>query len=186
MDGCYGSAFCNSLKNDCCKSCTLFLKCQELAIESARACANSYQLRRLELEQVSLGIVKAKTTKSVKRFALSEAQLKIVDNEKFPNKARILARSIFSKGLNSTIIMEMMSKNVNPFLNHGSKIVIVACHILMKKGYLQKESLTQYFSKTLNLQRKSAVSSAQTVLIAFTLVGIIVADSDEKFILRKR
>ena len=176
--GCYGSVICNDPKSTVCQECTLFDSCNDLAdknrekIEGRDIVDVSFYKRRefqyrVEFSKPTNGAVVNSSTREV----LTEYQLSIINNERYPRKARRLVGSLFRKGINGRYLINLMRMNINPFENGKPVILDVACSLLIK-GELSKNSLREMLIGR-GQSQKTSLSQTHTVLHCLILMSVI-------------
>lgn len=164
--------FCCSTQNDTCKSCHYFVECRDLALSSAKKNSSFFHnkiVREMSLEAKVDVVVSIKT-----RERLTEYQKAIINNEKFPSKARKLARTIFSKGINGKVIVKAIKNKNNPF-NNTAKILFLACNVMIEKQAFTLDDM----ARNVEIENYVAAKSvAKYTIMALILVGAVVKEND--------
>ena len=183
--GCFGSVICNSSRNEVCKTCSLFSECRNKVKESLKIIREKGETdvsmwgRRVFQDDVELGSVDlSQSITSTKREKLTDYQRSIVENEKFPVKARELVASIFRKGITGKYIRNILQTGKNPFTDAKPKMLTTACRLILA-GNLNVSELRSAFIHE-GQSDKTALSVANSVIHAFLLLGVI----DKNFKLR--
>lgn len=183
--GCFGSVFCNDLSSDCCKSCSASAECYELSLSASKKIDAAYFTNIIEKAAAKTGKVDYKKPKQCKeKTSLTERQKAIINNEKLDKNARILARSIFGKGLDGVQIVKLIENGTNPFSPNKPLILFLACDVLMRERRLRKSDLATEVVKT-GAPKRSAVSASLYAMQALIIVGALVHDKEDIFVLRK-
>jgi len=175
--GCYGSVICNDDKSEVCKQCSLAQACFELVKENTEKIKArlevdvSKQERKQHQQDVVAGKPTYKIIKSNKREALTDYQRSIVDNPKFPIKARKLTASLFRKGITGEYLRTLLRSGINPFDNATPVILDVACRLIL----LDKMSVNNLREVYIGLGQsdKTALSQANNVRTCFLLMGVL-------------
>ncbi len=187
--GCYGSIVCHDEKSSACAECSLFLACHEVAHGTLMEIRKKFDLehvvRKHQQFRVKRGIeTDSDVVQSGKRQKLTEYQEAIVNNEKFPIKARKMLKRIFHKGIDGEFMRLAMNSGVNPFKDSTPAIMYIGCEMAMSGEFSRKQlSLAIANSGDGCMEWKSATSQASTVINTMRLMSVL-DEKGEKYLLR--
>lgn len=187
--GCFGSIVCHDEKSQDCMRCGQLLACHDAAhgaLMKVRKSLNvEHIVRSYEQTRIRRKIeCPSELAHSGKRVKLTNYQSEIVNNDRFPVKARGMARRMFGKGIDGRFMRSALRQGVNPLKNSTPRIMSIGCDLLISGGFTKEQLINAIFDDfEINSCRKSAVSQSSTVIAAFVMMSVVDC-ANGRFILR--
>ena len=179
LKGCYGSVICNDPKSTVCQECTLFDGCSKVAdvnrnkIGEREIVDISLYKRREYQHKIESNTLQTRSSviTSSTREVLTDYQLSIVNNEKFPRKARKLCGSLFRKGITGKYMINLINSGTNPFKDLKPVILNIASDLLIR-GEFSKNTMRQALINR-GQSQKTSLSQTHTVIYCLILMSVI-------------